>query len=76
MFVAQLCPTVCDPMIVARQAPLSMELSRQEYWSGSPFSSPGDPPNPGTAPESSELQTYSLPSEPPGKPKGQKSKVQ
>ena len=34
------------------QAPLSMELSRQEYWSGLPFPTPGDLPNPGTEPES------------------------
>ena len=32
--VAQLCPTLCDPWTVAHQAPLSMEFSRQEYWSG------------------------------------------
>ena len=40
--IAQSCPTLCDPMnCVARQAPLSMEFSRQEYWSGLPFPSPG-----------------------------------
>ena len=43
---AQLCLTLCDPMTVACQAPLSMEFSRQEYWSGWPFPSPGDLPNP------------------------------
>ena len=37
---------------VARQAPLSMEFSRQEYWSGLPCPPPGDPPNPGIEPES------------------------
>ena len=37
---------------VARQAPLSMELSRQEYWSGMPFPTPGDLPNPGIKPRS------------------------
>ena len=36
------------PWTVARQAPLSMEFSRQEYWSGLPFPSPGDVPDPGT----------------------------
>ena len=42
MEVAQSCPTLCDPMdCVAHQAPLSMEFSRQEYWSGLPFPSPG-----------------------------------
>ena len=38
--VAQSCPTLCNPMDCNRQAPLSMEFSRQEYWSGLPFPSP------------------------------------
>ena len=41
-----------------------MELSRPEYWSGWPFSSPGDLPNPGIEPKSSTLQADSLPAEP------------
>ena len=41
------CLTLCTPWTVARQAPLSMEFSRQEYWSGVPFPTPGDLPNPG-----------------------------
>ena len=45
---------------------LSMEFSRQEYWSGLPFLSPGDLPNPGIKPRSLTLQADSLPSEPPG----------
>ena len=45
-----------------------MEFSRQEYWSGLPFSSPGDLPNPGIEPGSPALQADFLPSEPPGKP--------
>ena len=45
-----------------------MELSRPEYWSGSPFPSSGDLPNPGEEPRSPALQADSLPSEPPGKP--------
>ena len=53
---------------VAHQAPLSMEFSRQEYWSWLPFHSPGDLPNPGIEPRSPTLQADSLPSEPPGKP--------
>ena len=53
---------------VARQAPLSMEFSRQEYWSGLSFPSPGNLPNPGIQPRSPALQVDSLPSEPPGKP--------
>ena len=56
------------PWTVASQAPLSMEFSRQEYWSGLPFSSPGDLPNPGIEPRLPALQAESLPSEPPGKP--------
>ena len=36
-----------NPWIAARQAPLSMKFPRQEYWSGLPFPSPGDLPNPG-----------------------------
>ena len=45
-----------------------MGFSRQEYWSGSPFPSPGDLPDPGIEPGSTPLQTDSLLSEPPGKP--------
>ena len=54
----------------ACQAPLSMRFSKQEYCSGLPFLSPGDPPNPGIDPGSSALQADSLPSESPGKPLG------
>ena len=46
----------------------SMDFSRPEYWSGEPFPSPGDLPNPGIEPRSPALQADSLPSEPPGKP--------
>ena len=49
------------PWTLARQAPLSMGFSRQEYWSGLPFPSPGDLPDPGIEPESSALQADSLP---------------
>ena len=45
--VTQSCPTLWDPWTIARQAPPSMGFSRQEYWSGSPFPSPEDLPNPG-----------------------------
>ena len=44
-----------------------MEFSRQEYWSGLPFSSPGDLPDSGIKPKSPALQPHSLMSEPPGK---------
>ena len=52
---------------MAHQAPLSMEFSRQEYWSGLLFPSPGNLPNSWTEPRSPELQADSLPAEPPGK---------
>ena len=55
------------PWTVAYQAPPSMEFSRQEYWSGLPFPSPGDLPGPGIEPGSLALQADALPSEPPGK---------
>ena len=57
------------PWTVACQAPLSMEFSRQQYWSGLPFPSPGDLPDPGIEPKSSALQADTLPSEPSEKPK-------
>ena len=67
--VAQSCLTLCDPMdCIAHQAPQSMEFSRQEYWSGLSFPSPGDLPNPGVEPRSPALQAGALPFEPPGKP--------
>ena len=46
-----------------------MEFSRPEYWSGQPFPSPGDLPNPGIEPRTPTLQVASLPAEPQGKPK-------
>ena len=45
---AQSCLTLCE--LMAGQAPLSMEFSRQKYWSGFPFPSPGDIPHPGVEP--------------------------
>ena len=54
---------------VAYQASLSMGFSRQEYWSGLPFPSPGDLSNPGIEPGSPALEADTLTSEPPGKPK-------
>ena len=56
------------PWTAARQAPLSTEFSRQEYWSGLPLPSPGDLPDLGIKPGSPALQADALPSEPPGKP--------
>ena len=59
---------------VAHQPPLFMEFSRQEYWSGLPFPSPGDLPDPVIEAGSPALQSNSLPSEPPGKPPIQNKK--
>ena len=56
------------PWTITNPAPLSMGFSRQEYWSGLPFPSPGDLPDLGIEPGSPALQEDSLPSEPPGKP--------
>ena len=81
----QLCACVCvcvcvlthvwffaTPWPVACQAPLSMEFFRQEYWSGLPFPSPEDLPDPGIKPVSlvsAALASRFLTTEPPGKPK-------
>ena len=55
------------PWTAAHQVPLSMGFSRQEYWSGLPFPSPGDLPDPGLEPGFPTLQADALPSKPPGK---------
>ena len=55
------------PWTVAYQAPPSMGFSKQKCWSGLPFPSPGDLPNPGIEPRSPALQADTLPSEPPYK---------
>ena len=60
------------PWTVAYQASPSMGFSRQEYWDGLPFPSPGDLPDPGIEPRSPTLEADALTSEPPGKPKGYK----
>ena len=49
---AQLCSTLCDPVDWSLLDSSVLEFSRQEYWSGFPFPTPGDLPNPGTEPES------------------------
>ena len=64
VLVAQLCPSVCDPMnYTAHQALLSMGFSRQGHWSVLPFPSPEDLPNPGIKPGSPTLQLEALLSE-------------
>ena len=66
--VCVICSVVSDSAtswIVAHQALLSMDFSREEYWSGLPFPSPGDLPNPGTEPQSPALQADSLLTKPP-----------
>ena len=60
VLVNQSCQTPHDPMDIAHQVPLAMEFSRQEYWNGVPFSSPGDVPDPGIKPRSPELQADDL----------------
>ena len=55
------------PWTLAYQAPLSMGFSRQEYWSGLQFPSPGDLSDPGIEPGSPALQADALPSELQGK---------
>ena len=61
--VPKSCPTLVTPRTIALQAPLSMGFSRQEYWSGLPFPSPGDLSCPGIEPESPALQADSLQTE-------------
>ena len=56
------------PWTIAHQAPLSMEFSRQEYWSGLPFPPPGDLPDTGIEPVSPALVSRFLTTVPPGKP--------
>ena len=56
-------PTLVTPWTVACQAPLSLGVTRQEYWSGLPFPSPGDLSDPGIEPQSPALQADSLPTE-------------
>ena len=66
--VPQSCPTLCEAMTVAYQAPSSMGFSRLEYWSGLPFPSPGELPSPGIEAGSPAFQADALTSESSGKP--------
>ena len=74
--VAQSCPTLCDPLDCSLPGSLSMGFSRQEYWSGLPFPSPGDLPNPGIEPRSPALEADTLTSEPPGKYKNMSNSLE
>ena len=67
VLVGQSCSTLGDQWTVTHQGPLSMKLSRKEYWSGSPFPTPGHFPDLGIKLVSPALQAVSLHSEPPGK---------
>ena len=66
---------LCDPMDGSPPGSSIQGFSRQEYWSGLPFPSPGDLPDPGIEPRSPTLQAYALTSEPPGKPKTHQMRV-
>ena len=66
---AQSCAALQFPWTVAHQSPLSMGFSRQEYWDGLAFPTPGDLPNPGIEPRPPTLQADSLPPEPQGSPR-------
>ena len=64
----QLCLTLCDPMDCSPPgSSVCVGFSRQEYWSGLPFPSPGDLPNSGIEPASPVLQVEYLSTEPPEK---------
>ena len=67
VLVAQSCLTLRNPWTVALKAPLFMEFSRQEYWSGLPFPPSRDLSDPGIKPRSPAFQAGSLPTEPPEK---------
>ena len=65
----QSCLTLCDPIDGSPPGSPFLGFSRQEHWSGLPFPSPGDLPDPGIKPGSPAFQADALTSEPPGKPK-------
>ena len=69
--VAQLCLAFCNPMDCSPPGSSVHGIFQARYWSGLPFPSPGDLPNPGIEPGSPALEADTLTSEPPGKPAGQ-----
>ena len=66
--ITQSCLTLCDPMDCSLSGFLAHGISRQGYWGGFPFTSPGGLPDAGMEPGYPALQADALPSEPPGKP--------
>ena len=74
--VTKSCLILATSQTVARQAPLSMGFSRQEYWSGLPLPSPRDLPDPGVEPRSPALQADSLPTELQRKPNIPSNRIQ
>ena len=69
VYISVVCNSFKPPwQTVVRQSPLSMEFSKEEYWSELPFPSPGELPDPGIKSRSPALQGRFSPSEPPGKP--------
>ena len=58
--ITKLCPTLATPWTIAWEASLTVGFPRQECWSGMPFSSPGNIPDPGIEPRSPALQAYSF----------------
>ena len=67
VLVNQSCLTLCDPIDCSPPGSFVHVIFQQEYWSGLPFPSGGNLPNPGVRPRSSALQADALPPEPPGK---------
>ena len=68
--VAQLCPTLCNPMDYSLpSSSVHGDSPGKEYWSGLPYPLPGDLPNPRVEPRSPALQADSLPTEPQGSPR-------
>ena len=67
-FLLQSCLTLYNPMDFSLKAPLSMGILQARHWSGLPYPTPGDLPNPEIKPRALSLQANSLPAEPQGKP--------
>ena len=64
----QSCPALCETLCFTPPGSFVHGIFQAKYWSGLPFPSPGDLPNPGIKPRSPAMQAYTLPSEPPGEP--------